>query len=204
MQLSIALLFSAAVTLSAQTTPAPVRQDQSQPGTEYQIPRDARRDPWQKPDQVIGALKFSASETVAVIESGYPYFPQRIAPLVKKVYAVNTDPRAFRGRGTLPVQISPIVATSDDPHISRLNIDTVMIVDVLASLPHRSSYYVNVVAGLKPGSRLVVINRKLPFVYPAFERLTDTDIEAEVPTAGFTFVEQFTFLAYQYFIVFRL
>ena len=83
MQCAIALLFGAAVTLSAQTTPAPVSQDQSQPGGEYKIFRDPSRDPWQKPDQVIRALKFSASETVAVIESGYPYFPQRIAPLVK-------------------------------------------------------------------------------------------------------------------------
>src|ERR1700735_5306497 len=88
--------------LSAQTVPSA--------GAEYQFPRDARRDPWQMPDQVIKALNLSSSETVAVIEEGYPYFAPRIAPLVKKVYAVNTDLRAFEGRGALPASISMILS----------------------------------------------------------------------------------------------
>src|SRR6201986_4878064 len=73
---------------------------------------DPQRDPWHKPAQVIQALQFTGSETVAVIENGYPYFAPPILPYVKKVYAVNTNANAFQGLGKLPPGVSPIIATA--------------------------------------------------------------------------------------------
>ena len=188
-------LFSALI-LSAQTTAVI-----SQPQGEYLIPPDPLRDPWQKPDQVISALNFSTSETVAVIENGYPYFPQRIAPYVKKVYAVNSDNRSFQGRGALPPSISTIVSTAGDPHIQGLSFDTVILVDVLRLLPQRLPYYLGIAAGLKPGGRLVVIDRNLPSTRPS--ALTDQSLQNELPGAGFRLGQKFTFLPYQYFLVFQ-
>src|ERR1700736_1937212 len=114
MKISLAIIF-AALTLSAQTPP------------EAQILSDPNRDPWQKPDQGISALKFAASETVAIIENGYPYLAQRIAPHVRKVYAVNSDPRAFQGRGALPPGIFTIVAADSDPGLALSDLDTVFL-----------------------------------------------------------------------------
>ena len=188
MRLYLFILFAATI-LSAQSPP------------QYQNPPDPRRDPWQKPDQVIAALNFSSAETVAVIENGYPYFAQRIAPRVKKVYATNTDPRAFQGRGTLPPGISPIVSTNGDPRLAGLNLDTVIMVDVLRFLPQRPSYYLGLAAGLKRGGRLVIIDRILPPVIP--DRVTDSDVEDELPFSGFGFLQRFTVLPYQYFLVFK-
>jgi hypothetical protein len=195
MRVPIVLLFSA-VTLSAQSV-------SSQPGAENHSLRDPRRDPWQKPDQVISALGFSPSETVAVIENGYPYFAPRIAPLVKKVHAINMDPRAFEGRGQLPPGASPIVADESDPKIVGLNVDTVMMVDVLRFLPQRSLYYLGIVAGLKPRGRLVIIDRILPANFPASEQITDVVLQSELSLVGFGLPQKFTFLPNQYFFVFH-
>jgi hypothetical protein len=176
----------------------------SSPGREYQFPFDARRDPWQMPDDVIKALNFSGSETVAVIEEGYPYFAPRIALLVKKVYAVNTDLRAFKGRGALPPGISTILSTSASPALARLNLDTVIMVDSLRRIPQRMPYYQALITGLNPGARVVIIDRKLPAVFPAATTITDLAIKTELQLVGFRFVQSFTFLPYQYFLVFQL
>jgi hypothetical protein len=189
------LLFIAAAILPAQTCPGL----QSQP--EYKIPAEPERDAWQQPQQVISSLHFSTTETVAVIETGFPYFAQRIAPLVKKVYAVNSDARSFQGRGALPPSITTIVSTASDPKISGLNIDTVIIIDTLHLVPQQALYYLKLIAGLKAGGRLVVIDRILPSSIP--QQLKDTDIETQLPSLGFTLGQKYTYLPVQYFLVFN-
>ena len=174
------------------------------PGDEYRFPPDARRDPWQKPGEVIAALNFASSETVAVIENGYPYFAPRIAPFVKKVYSVSTDLRAFQGRGALPPGIGKILSTNANPALARLNLDTVILVDVLGSIPQRLPYYQALLAGLNPGGRVIVIDRKLPAVFPADSVVTDVNVMDGLRQAGFRLVQSFTFLPYQYFLVFQL
>jgi hypothetical protein len=164
------------------------------------------RDAWQNPNQVISALQFSPSENVAWVESGYPYFAPRIVPLVKKVYAVNTDPRAFQGQGMLPPGVIPIVSTTSDPNVASLSLDTIILVDVLQQQLITSSipYYLNVLAGLKPGGRLVIIDRNLPSVYPSSLVVSPADLEQLLPLIGFNLTQEFTFLPYQYFLVFQL
>jgi protein-L-isoaspartate O-methyltransferase len=191
------LLLALGVALAAQTIPM------SSSG-QYKPPVDARRDPWQMPDDVIKALNLSSSETVAVIEAGYPYFAPRIAPFVKKVYAVNSDPRAFQGRGAQPPGISTISATNSSPSLSRLGVDTVIMVDLLRRIPQRMPYYQALIAGLNPGGRVVIIDRKLPATFPAAARITDVIVESELQLAGFRLMQSFTFLPYQYFLVCQL
>ena len=180
--------------LPAQTVPAGQQED-------YVIPHDPRRDSWQKPDEVIKALNFSGSETVAVIENGYPYFAPRIAPLVKKVYAVNTDPRAFQGRGSLPPSVSPIVATSANPSLAKLDIDVIVMIDVLRLLPNRPAYFLALALALNPRGRVAIIDRIFPSVFPASEITTPAGIQGDLNLAGFGFVQSLNTLPYQYFIV---
>jgi predicted methyltransferase len=194
--------FATILLLAVTTLPAQTIQG-FRPGAEYQIPRDPRRDPWQMPDQVISALSLTATQTVAVIENGYPYFAQRIAPLVKRVYAVNGDSRAFQGRGTLPLEISPIVASTDAPGIAAASVDLVLMVDMLRWVPRRPLYFLAILAGLKPGGRLVIVDRKLPASFPAQQQITDLGLKREMSLAGLSFSQELTFLPYQYFLVFQ-
>jgi hypothetical protein len=192
---TLALLFLAAAILPAQKFPGL----QSQP--EYEIHAEPDRDAWQQPQQVINSLNFSKSETVAVIETGYPYFAQRIAPLVKKVYAVNSDARSFEGRGALPPSIGTIVSSDADPKIAGLGVDTVLIIDTLRLIPQQVPYYLKLIAGMKSGSRLVIIDRILPSIIP--QQTKDTDIESQLPGFGFALGKKYTYLPVQYFLVFN-
>jgi hypothetical protein len=141
-------------------------------------------------------------------ENGYPYFAPRTAPLVQKAYVVNADPRAFEGRGKLPPGATAIVSNKGDANIAKLNVDTVMMVDVLRLLPgfgpdsdqpqDRSSYYQGILAGLKPGGRLVIIDSKLPATFPLAQRRLDAVLADELPLVGFGSPQQFTILQYQY------
>jgi arsenite methyltransferase len=173
------------------------------PGGEFAIHNDPRRDPWQKPEQVIQALNFSSTETVAVIESGFPYFAPRVSPLVSRVYAVNADARAFKGRGALPPSITRVTSIGSDPEIGRFDLSTVIMVDVLRWLPERSQYYQNLFAEMPAGARLVIIDRKFPPVFPVATTITASTLQTELSRLGFKLQKEYTFLPYQYFLVFQ-
>lgn len=168
---------------------------------EFQIQPDPLRDPWQRPDVVISALKFSSNETVAVIENGYPYFAPRIAPYVGQVYAVNTDPRAFKGRGKLPPGVSPIIGDFLDPHLARLNLDTVIMIDMLGLLPSRPSYFTSLRAGLRKGGRLVIIDRKLPAATAGPRGISIAQVSDLVPGA---MPISLNILPFQFVLIFNL
>ena len=185
------IAFSALALLTAQSLP------------EQQVPADPVRDSWQKPDAVIAALNFSPTETIAVIENGYPYFAPRIAPYVKQVYSVNADPRAFTGRGAPPASVSTIVGNFQNPQLGNLKLDTVMMVDMLQFLPNHPSYFLLVAAGLRRGGRLVIIDRNLPNVIPASQKTSTTQIASALSAAGFGSLTTFTILPYQFFLVFH-
>jgi hypothetical protein len=173
---------------------------QSQP--EYHIFSNPQRDTWQQPNQVISALHFAPTETVAVFENGYPYFAPRIAPLVKKVYAVNNDVRAFQGRGALPPSIGTIINSPSDPNIAGYTFDTVLMVDTLVTIKQPLDYYLKIIGGLKPGSRLVIIDRILPSAIP--RRMDDASMKGQLPGLGFSLSQTFTFLPAQFFLIFKL
>lgn len=196
MKVALTLLFALLGAWAQTTMP-------SQPGSELQVPKDPTRDPWQKPDQVISTLNFQVGETVAVIEDGYPYFAPRIAPLVKQVFAVNEDARAFQGRGNLPSSIRRVIGSPTTPNITSLTLDRIIMVDMIRWLPQRALYWAAILLALKPGGSLVIIDRQLPPVYPAAVRITDTILKRELPILGLRFVQQYTFLPYQYFLVFQ-
>src|SRR5437773_2118379 len=48
---------------------------------------------WQKPDQVIAALKLPPAATVCDIGAGPGYFSLRLAGAVRRVFAVEAEPR---------------------------------------------------------------------------------------------------------------
>jgi hypothetical protein len=99
--------------------------------------------------------------------------------------------------------VSQTIEGSDtDPKIKGLNADTIIMVNVLRFL-QRGPYFGALTAGLKPGGRLVVIDRNLPSTIPQKERADDSDVKTELPLNGFKLVQQFTFLPYQYFLVFQ-
>ncbi|MCC6368175.1 MAG: class I SAM-dependent methyltransferase [Bryobacterales bacterium] len=171
------------------------------------ILEDPARDAWQKPHEVITALKIRPDEVMADIGSGSGYFTRRFAHHAKTVYAVDIDAGLL---GMIEKQkipnIKPVHATPDDPKLPMGAVDTIFICDVLHHIENRPAYYQKLAAALKPGGRIVNIDfykRPLPVGPPESMKLSEEQVMGEFKAAGFRKTESFDFLPNQYFLVFQ-
>lgn len=165
---------------------------------------DPARDAWQKPHEVIMALKLKPTEVVADIGSGSGYFTRRFAHHVAKVYAVDISADLLAK--TKGEKIETVLATTDDPKLPAASVDTIFICDVLHHIDNRDAYYKKLAAALKPGGRIVNIDfhkRDLPVGPPVSMKLSEDEVRKEFAAAGFQQSAKHTFLPHQYFLEFR-
>jgi len=144
---------------------------------------------------------------VADVGAGSGYFARRIAPRVSRVYAVDTDERLLRilAAGS-PTNIHTVVAAPDDPRLPPASVDTIFLCDALHNLPGRRAYYPKLDRALRPGGRIVVIDRRksaFPIGLLERARLWESTVMGEFTDAGYRLSESFDFLSRQYFMVFR-
>jgi ubiquinone/menaquinone biosynthesis C-methylase UbiE len=170
------------------------------------------REAWQKPEQVIDALRVRRGQTVCDIGAGPGYFTLRLARRVGpngRVYAVEVDPRILAALGERIAragarQVTPVLALPDDPLIPRGVCDLVLIVDTYHHFPDGPTYLRRLRDALAPGGRLVNIDfhkRPTP-VGPEMEhRIAREDFLRDARRAGLKVVEEPAFLANQYFLV---
>lgn len=168
---------------------------------------DPARDGWQKPAEVVHALGIGKSEVIADIGAGSGYFARRFVPLAEKVYAVDIDEALLKiaAKGA-PSNLETMVSTADDPKLPDNSVDTVFFCDVLHHIDNRPAYLKKLAKALRPGGRLVIVDfhkKPLPVGPPPAMKLTEEQVIAELKEAGFTKTRAFTFLPYQYFLVFN-
>lgn len=192
---ALALLFQ-----PGHQTPPPVE--------EYaRVLEDPKRDSWQKPDQVVAALRLKPTDIVADIGAGSGYFTRRIAPLAATVYAVEVD-RSMLDVVTqrAPKNLIPVLASPDDPKLPTRSVDVIFMCDVLHHIDGRPAYYEKLKKALKPGGRVVVVDfykKALPVGPPPARKLSVTQVSAEFRASGFRVSKSLDFLPYQYFLVFH-
>jgi len=167
---------------------------------------DPQRDSWQKPHQVVRALKLKPTETVADIGAGSGYFTRRFALHAAKVYAVDIDPKLLEAvLKDAPQSVAAILAAPDDPKLPPASVDTIFFCDVLHHIADRAAYYPKLAKALRPGGRIVIVdfyNRPLPVGPPESMKISEAQMTGELKAAGFRKVKRFDFLPYQYFLVF--
>jgi ubiquinone/menaquinone biosynthesis C-methylase UbiE len=178
-----------------------------QSAAEYaRILDDPERDGWQKPHEVILALKLSGQETVADIGSGTGYFANRLARHARRVFAVDIDAGLLAiSLKTAPGNVTPVLASPDNPRLPESAIDLVFFCDVLHHIENRGAYLEKVKHVLKPGGRVVVIDfhkREMKIGPPSEMKIDRAEMVREFGQAGFRLIEEQGFLPYQYFVMF--
>jgi cyclopropane fatty-acyl-phospholipid synthase-like methyltransferase len=172
---------------------------------------DPARDAWQKPHEVIQALKLAPDATVADIGAGTGYFSVRLANMLPKgrVFAVDIEPDMVRylgeraQRDKLP-NMEPVLARPDDPRLPA-KVDRVLVVDTYHHIEAREQYFRRLAGSLKPGGEVAIIDftPESPMGPPKSGRVTAERVGAEMKAAGYALVADHKFLPNQYFLVFR-
>lgn len=176
-----------------------------------QVLDDPARDAWQKPHEVLQALKLAPDASVADIGSGTGYFAVRLAHRVPngRVYGVDAEPEmvrylAERAKREGLANLTAVAAKPNDPGIPA-PVDLVIVVDTYHHIPSRVQYFRNLQKSLKPGGRLAIIDftPDSPVGPPKRARIPAETVKKELARAGYGLAEEHAFLPNQYFLVFR-
>ena len=172
---------------------------------------DPKRDAWQKPHEVIGALAPKSDAIIADIGAGTGYFSVRFARMVPKgrVYGVDIEPDmvkylAARAKRDGLANLTAVQGTAGDPKLPE-QADLVMLVDVYHHIDGREAYFGKLRASLKAGGRLAIIDFRMdsPDGPPKAARIAPEKVKAELGRAGYRLEREHAFLPNQYFLVFR-
>jgi SAM-dependent methyltransferase len=172
---------------------------------------DPARDAWQKPHEVIQALKLAPDAVVADIGAGTGYFAVRLAHMTPqgRVYAVDTEPDMVKYLGERAQKsgaknLVPVQGAPADPKLPG-KVDLVLMVDVYHHIDQRAAYFRKLAGSLKPGGAVAIIDftKESPVGPPPAARIAAGEVKAEMTAAGYALATEHAFLPNQYFLVFR-
>jgi SAM-dependent methyltransferase len=172
---------------------------------------DPARDQWQKPHEVILALKLAPNSDVADIGAGTGYFATRLAHMTPHghVFAVDLEPDMVRYLGERArrsglANLQPVLAAPDSPRLPD-KVDRILLVDTYHHIEDRIAYFRRLRADLKPAGTVAIIDftPDSPVGPPKSARVSAEKVVLEMDRAGYAQVEAHRFLPYQYFLVFK-
>ena len=198
-----------------------VPRDQHQMHQLHQDPKsyigaleDPQRDAYQKPHEVLTALRLKPGEVIADIGAGSGYFTFRFSHFVGekgKIYAVDISSDMIlhinrRIRELKVNNVISILADPDDPLLADRSVDRFFFSDSWHHIENRTKYLSLMKRILKPGGEVVMIDfhkKKEITVGPPFEmRIAREDLIKQMEKNGFRLAKEHTFLPYQYFLIF--
>ena len=170
---------------------------------------DPARDAWQKPAEVIAALKLAPDAIVADIGSGTGYFAVRLARAVPKgkVYGADVEPDMVRFLNVRAAREGLANLTShgagdEGPNLPG-QVDLALVVDTYHHIPRRSRYFERLKSALRPGGRIAIIDFRLdsPTGPPAKHRIPPEQVKTEMERAGYRLEDQPDVLPHQYVLL---
>ena len=171
---------------------------------------DPARDEWQKPHEVIEALRLRPDARVADIGAGTGYFSARLSRMLPrgKVYAVDLEPDMVRYLGEraereglknlFPVRGSAREANLPEP------VDLALLVDVYHHIDDRPRYFERLKESLRADGRVAIIDFRLDAKDgpPRAARIPPAQVKREMAQAGYALAAEPDFLPNQYFLIF--
>ncbi len=172
------------------------------------------REEEEKTDLMVEALKFREGEVVADIGCGSGYVSRKIAKKVGEsgiVYGVDIqqemlDLLAKRMAMFRINNVKPVMGTTTDPKLPPASCDTMIMVDVYHEFDQPYEMMQSMVAGLKPGGRIVFVEYRgedptVPI--KLVHKLTEAQVKKEMTVQQLEFVETISVLPRQHIIIFR-
>ena len=167
---------------------------------------------WQKPDDVVAALKLKSGQIACDIGAGPGYFSLRLARAVGdsgRVFAVEVEPRileALRKRieSAKARNVTPVLSLPDDALLPRAACDLILIVDTYHHFADGPAYLRGLTRSLRPGGHIVNIDfhkRELPVGPPVDHKVSREAFLKDSQAAGLALVAEPAFLPYQYFLI---
>ena len=175
---------------------------------------DPQRDSYQKPHEVLMALDLKEGEMLADIGAGSGYFSFRLAQHIGekgRVYAVDVSPEMIlhmnhriREMGTK--NVITLLTPPDDPLLPDASVDRFFICDTWHHIENQAGYLKLLKKMLKPNGQIIMIDfhkKELPVGPPIEMKIAREALISQMESADFQLVKEFTFLPYQYFLVFK-
>ncbi len=209
----VLILATAALTGASAIAQSPDHANHKFSGAEHwaKVFDDPERDKWQKPHEVITALKLAPDQSVADIGAGTGYFAVRFAHMLPqgRVYGVDVEPDMVKylGERAKKENLANLTAIAGAPDDARIPapVDLVILVDVYHHVDKRAEYFRKLRASLKPGGRIAVIDfrQDAPNGPPKNARIAPDRVKTEMKSAGYALAAEHGFLPNQYFLIFK-
>jgi ubiquinone/menaquinone biosynthesis C-methylase UbiE len=173
------------------------------------------RDSWQRPADVVDALRLGKGDHVADLGAGEGYFVEHLSLAVGPggtVYAVEVDDELVAGLSQrFPPEETNVVAVRgafEDPKLPDGTLDVVLIVNTYHHIEDRPAYFRRLRQDLTPGGRVAVIEPDqdlagiLSLTLDEGHKSSAAIVEQEMQEAGYVVDGRHDFLPVQIFRVF--
>jgi ubiquinone/menaquinone biosynthesis C-methylase UbiE len=167
----------------------------------------------ERPQAAIAALDLHPEDVVADLGVGTGYFARRIAPLVPqgKVLAVDIQPEMLALlRDQLQAEglenVEPILGQPDNPNLPPHSIDLALMVDAYHEFAYPREVMQRVVAALKPGGRVVLVEYRaenpLVLIKP-LHKMSVAQVRREMTAVGLEWMKTDDRLPEQHLLFFQ-
>lgn len=169
---------------------------------------------WQKPDEVMAALRIPKGATACEVGGGTGYFSLRLARAVGgqgHVFAVDASPPLLSElRDRIAREgirnVTPVLSLPGDPLLPPTSCDLALMVNTFHHFPDKTDYLRRLANALRPGGRVALIDfheHELPVGPPPEQKVSRTAALEHGRAAGFALEREEAFLPYQYFLVWQ-
>jgi predicted methyltransferase len=180
-------------------------------GSRFATVESASRDEWQKPDEVIRALRLRDGQVVVDLGAGTGYFTRRFAEAVApsgRAIALEIEASLVRSlvadakRWDLANYEARLVPP-DDPMLRPASVDVIFVCYTYHHINDPIAYFRNARQSLRSEGRLVIVDFVRTPENPEHSIVKQNVID-ELRQAGYRFANEFEFLQpKQYFLVFE-
>jgi len=170
------------------------------------------RDDEESPTQLINALNLKPTDTVADLGAGTGYFSFRLSAQVPEgqVLAVDIQPEMlemldFFKTANQTDNIESILGEATDPHIPVGQVDLALMVDAYHEFEYPCEMMTAIVAALKPGGRVALVEYRGEDWFLPIKRLhkmTEDQAKQEMQSVGLTWQETLELLPQQHLMLF--